>query len=450
LPMELGNGQKVPSKLVIDPHHFGLSGNPVEVNVTSRNEFTCQLSTDEFALTLTAGNGSPISICIADLGEWLEDTIASKLLVCDPAEAMLVKTSSSGAVWICLVRGGGSQWHAEAIEVATPPVARSGDTPYAIFRTGQQHQNLFESHQALIDLLGSVFLTLACPTRASVLLRVKVDKDQLWFLRFPLGAFAVLKLKGFAHYYACQWIVTERWISEIARAQAETELEIADPATFFSGAHIVINTYADNSKDAGWIESARCFVLELLELFRDVEIQGTIMTLRWTLNPRPDLLGEILLSPRTRFLFADFEAGTGIWQTGDGPHRCCVDCNHELSGRAPAAFDLKQFKDRLCHIRLLRIFHCNSIYSPSRWKEQPASKNTLARQLLDTGAYFVEGSVSEEPVSYFYCNLLQFLLTRSDLRTILWAKGISGQLNNDELLARANSLMSQKGWPHIE
>ena len=98
---------------------------------------------------------------------------------------------------------------------------------------------------------------------------------------------------------------------------------------------------------------------------------------------------------------------------------------------------------------LMRIYHCNSIYDPYRPARQPAGESTLAGQLLASGAAFVEGSMSAEPALAFVCELLNLLLGRSDLRSILWSRSIAGLCDLADLLKRGNALLAARGYPTL-
>ncbi len=284
------------------------------------------------------------------------------------------------------------------------------------------------------------------------LLRVKVHLNEHWFLRFPLGVFAKFHLTGFEHYSACQWIVTERTISAVAASQAETEKEMADTNVFLSGAHIVLNTYKAHEATDGatTVNTGFDLLVELLGYFRDIRVRDRRLSLKWTMNPSPDQLYSILTSEYTRFVFADFEASGGIWTVGDGAHRCHTDCDHTSpSALSESSFDLARVRGRLEHVRLMRVFHCNSLYDPYKLGSEPADSGTIAAALLATDAFFVEGSVTSEPVIDFICTILILLLGRSDLRAILFAQSLKGECDVSSLVARANTLLNKRGFPPI-
>ncbi len=101
------------------------------------------------------------------------------------------------------------------------------------------------------------------------------------------------------------------------------------------------------------------------------------------------------------------------------------------------------------HVRLMRVFHCNSLYDPYKLDSEPVDSGTSAAALLATNAFFVEGSVTAEPVIDFICTMLILLLGRSDLRAILFAQSLKGECDVSNLVARANTLLNKRGFPPI-
>jgi hypothetical protein len=387
-----------------------------------------------------------LEACIRDLRARIADAITSKLIHHDDADLLLVQPSTPERIWLCAIRRSGVAWRVDAVEIPRP---HSVDTGFALpeLEPGEQEQHLLASYQSFRDLFVP-WAQYADPQAASAVLRVKVDPNELWFLRFPLGLFVQMKFDGFRQYSGCQWIVTHRSISSTVAAQQAAEREMADTRGFLNGAHIIINTYAahENAQDAIEIARGVELVLDILKQFASIRFGDETATLRWTLNPPPDALAAILRSPETHFLFADFEAADGTWHIGDGPHYCCQPCHHPPRHQGESTFGLGPFRDGLAHIRLVRIYHCNSIYNPFRPALPPAAENTLAGQLLATGALFVEGSGSAETALDFICELLNLFLGRSDLKTILWARSVAGLCDLDTLLQRANALLAARGF----
>lgn len=424
------------------------SGDTVPVRVTRVNQAEIELRCAEITFLVSVINQrGNVETCVDDLKSWLLDAIASKLVVRDRADLIFVHPASTGGVWLCSVGKDSREWRCLAINIDRP---MNVSTDYALPGTDDQLQNLIEIHQALVSFAGPVLFR---ETRQenSTLLRVKVHPEEHWFARFPLGVFAKFHFAGFESYVACQWIVTERTISQIAANQTKTECEIADTKSFLEGTYILINTYQRhaNTGDAPFIENGFDLLMQLLGQLQSITLDNHLFSLRWTMNPTRDQLNSIILSESTKFLFADFEAAGGFWSLGDGQHRCHTTCNHHLSGSDLGEFDLHSLRGRLAHIRLMRVFHCNSLYDPYRPNRQPADDGTIAAALLATNAFFVECSPTAEPIIDFICVMLGLLLGRADLRTILFAKSLSNGYDFSNLVSRANGLLQRRGFTKI-
>jgi hypothetical protein len=199
------------------------------------------------------------------------------------------------------------------------------------------------------------------------------------------------------------------------------------------------------------VEAGFLLLVELLGQFQNIALPSGVVHLKWIMNPTASELRALLLSKSTRFVFADFEASGGVWAMGDGTRRCYTNSAAYVCCDTPeaASFDLDSVRGQLEHVRLMRIFHCNSLYDPYiRWAE-PVDDGTLASALLATGAIFVEGSVTAEPITDFVCTMLGMLLRRADLRAILTAKGLERGGDSSSLIAEANMFVSKRGFQSI-
>jgi hypothetical protein len=407
-----------------------------------------ELTLETFSMALQTHRSSTVEASVRDLNERLADAIWSKLLGQDDADLLLVHPSShDGMIWLCAIRLFGKSWRADAVEVQRP---RGINTDFTILNTGDQEQNILAAYRFFQGTFPE-WMQYAKPERSPCLLRVKVDPKELWVLKFPLGFFAQLKLSGFEQYSGCQWIVTDRTVFATVAAQKAAERDIADTKTFLCDTQIVVNTYTEHQRSgsASILTKGYELIEEILKQFAAVSFGRDTAALRWTFNPPPVLLNEILLSPSTRFLFADFEAKDNVWHIGDGVHRCYQACCHATHNPSESRFDLGPFQSKLAHILLMRIYHCNSIYDPFKPRLGPAGEDTLAGKLLATGATFVEGSLSEEPALDYICELLNLLLGRSDLRTIIWGRSIVGLCDLGSFLTRANALLALRGCPAL-
>jgi hypothetical protein len=440
----------VQALFTLDPAKLGVaSARSISVCLTYRGSHLAKFSNrdTQFVVNIVGARGT-VEACVHDLTDWLLDWVASKVVVGDEAELMLVHPSSSGGVWLCGMCRNGNEWLCNAVDTDRPP---SISTSYALPENPEQFQDLTETHRAFMNF-AEVVLVPTTSRKSPCLLRVKVHPNERWFLRFPLGIFSKFHLEGFEHYSACQWIVTERTISAVAASQSATEREMANTVAFLAGAHIVLNTYRAHAsaRESASIEAGFDMLIQLLSQFQDIPVLNQRLSLKWTMNPLPDQLFSTLTSSDTRFLFADFEAAGGIWTIGDGPHRCYAACDHVQRPASDLGFGLCRVQGKLGHIRLMRVFHCNSLYDPYRVGSEPAADETIAAALLATNAFFVEGSVTAEPVIDFICTMLNLLLGRSDLRAILFAKSLKGECDVSGLIARANELLCKRGFLPIQ
>lgn len=444
-------------QLVEDPLLLGL--NPTESGLAEAKsvaiELTCYSSrlaefrsSDSRFLLNIVGSGGTIEACLRDLRDWLVDGIVSKVTVHDEADLLLVRASSDGRVWLCYMRRGRDEWYLDALCSDRPSFV---STDYTIASAPEQLQDLSDAHAAFMNFAGRMLARSTTRTNR-VLLRAKVDRSEHWFMRFPLGIFAKFHLEGFESYAACQWIVTERTISSISAAQANTERDLANTICFLSRSHIVLNTYQSHGSavESASVNKGFDLLLELLGYFQRVALRKERLSLKWTMNPSLDQLYSIMFSPETQFLFADFEAAGGFWTLGDGVHRCHTPCDHLQPSKGQTRVDLECLRGRLEHIGLMRVFHCNSLYDPYKLRAEPADDGTIAAALLATKAYFVEGSVTAEPVMDFIATMLNVLLRREDLRAILFAKSLAGECDVSRLIERANALLCKRGFATIE
>jgi hypothetical protein len=438
------------SVFVIDPRTFDITAGdvPIIVRVAQCDEYCAELSALRTTLTLHTDGSSTLNTCLADLHDWLVDAVISKAVIGDKADLLLAKGSKPGRIWVCSIRLLDGRWMAWAAEIEKPTRI---ETEYALF-TGAQDELIRDNYERFVGMVGKMVQIPTSNPAEPPLLRIKVDRLELWFLRFPLDMFVKLKLAGFAGYVGCQWIVSDRSISATAAMQASTEREMADSRTFLKGSHFVINTYAaqQNASSAATARLGVDLLIEILEQFGSVRFGEELIALKWTINPAPETLMEILLSSETRFLFADFEAAGNDWQTGDGPHRCWNACLHPVRYIGDRRIGIESLRGRLDHVRLLRVFHCNSIYDPSRPGMEPVDHTTIAGRLLASKAFLVEGSFTPETVPDFVFGMIRLLLQRSDLRTILRARSRIGLSDDAALFGRANALFAMCGYQEID
>jgi hypothetical protein len=384
--------------------------------------------------------GGDASDCFLALKDLILDAFVSKAVLHDPSELLLVQPSATKGAWIARVLGTAGDWQCLALNLDR---LDDVDTSYAVADVSDQRQAIVHNHADFMRSFGALFSRRE--PQANTLLRAKVAPREHWFLWFTLSGFIRHGLPGFDKYSACQVLVTDRSISTVVWTQAQTERELADTETFLAGTHLVLNTYGRTSAvSAEPLDEGFGLLVDILRQLNNIRFQHAVLDLKWALNPSASQLRDILLSPSTKFVFADFEAAGECWTLGNGPR---IPATSAVVG--DETFNVGELHGRLQHIRLLRVFHCNSLYDPGRWNAQPIDEATLASRLLATGAFFVEGSVTAEPVTDFVCSTLLSLLGRSDLRAILMGKSLIEECDLSSLIARANKLLSAQRFQTI-
>lgn len=374
------------------------------------------------------------------------DAMLSQLLVPDRAgDALFVDPARSGGIWLTAISRLGAT--AAALSVGRVPRATRIDLGYTFLRTGEQKreaQDLFYEFQRWLPdhfRIGGVG-----SARQRGVLAVKVHPTELWFLRYPLSLFCQFGFGEFAQYESVHWIATGRSLTETAVNRQQAEGEMSDTVTFLHGLVVVINTYQQHlsAGDGPLVKDATDLVLELLKLFRKVNYPPRTLSLRWFLNPSIEELRRTLLDTQTRFLYADFEASAGEWELGDS-WRSPVQIQPD--GKRPTAviFDFAGLEGRLSHIRLMRVFHCNSVFDPGDHSgAQPADHTSIVGRLLSCGVQFVEGGMTVETYADFLCTLIELFFRRSDFRLILQMSDLEGQCDLAALVARANIVLTAR------
>lgn len=386
----------------------------------------------------------------ASMFDWLADVFSSKASTSSVSDVMLLKSNGPATVLLARISlQNDREWVADITEHERVDDLEDSFTLSAGVEQRQAVEQMFAR-----------YCRWACVTGAAVggsygvkgHLIVKVDPDELWFLKFPMAMFCQFGLGNFSGYRAVQTIVTDRTVTQVSAMSAKVEAELASVETFLSGVYVVLNTYQAHLKSFPELRDFSEFVIEIMKALSDVRFSTGSRTLRWSLNPGADELREILLSSDTRFVFANFEADEGIWELGDGPHDCwrslTETCGQRGEPQPRREFPLGDLTGKLGHISLLRVFHCNSIYDPYK-ASCPADNGTLARNLLLTEAWFVEGSLTKERYMDHLCVLLHLLLGRSDFQAILKANSRIGKADFSGWLDRANEILRVRNYPLI-
>lgn len=384
---------------------------------------------------LYAGQGAGF---IADLEQRLADALDA-VQAHDDADLMEVHPASAGGTWIFGLFCPDGTAEVRACWVQRPEEV---STAYAEPRNAHMALDIADLHSEFTALTQGVFDGLSpLPRRRP--LRVKVHGNEHWFMRFPLPMFVQMELGSFARHASCQWIVTPRTFAEVAARQKDAESRLSNTWEFLRHSRVLINTYQAHAgaANARQLQAALDLVVRLLGYLQRVSLlEGGEVSLRWSQNPSPQEVLDTLLDGTTRFVFANFEARGGVWTTGDST----------AGAAAPGVVDVGSLKGRLAHVLLLRVFHCHSLFSPFRGEEDPVSARTLGHALLESGALFVEGSITEEPQMGYYCTLLHTLLGRNDIRMLLYLQAMQGGLDYGETMEEANRILVDNGYEVVD
>jgi hypothetical protein len=321
---------------------------------------------------------------------------------------------------------------------------------YTLMNTGEQKCCVEDLYQQFGDWFGGAGFS--NPTaRTERMLTVKVNPDELWFLRFPLSVFSQLRYGEWGAYKTVEWIVTNRGFVQYGRERAQMHMEVTQAARLLADSVVVINTYHEHGDNELCQQGTR-LCLELLARLQQVEFPSGPVSLRWYLNPTAEVLSRLLADRQTVYFFADFEASSGVWELGDGPRLDWSDPCEMTAINAPVLaaptasprqiFPLQYDASTLAHIRLMRVFHCNSVFDPFRASvgpREPADQHSLVRRLLEAGVQRVEGGMTEESLLDYQCALIELLSQSPQIKFVLRFKCLEAGLDPAQLMTRLDN-----------
>lgn len=377
----------------------------------------------------------------------LIDLVVAGALFSEEQDILWIEPGSAGKVWVLyLVQSGVDQWLGHLVEIARPKIV---DTSYALLGTGQQSENLKSAFADFKSWLPTQFFHSREPTPDKRLLTIKVSPSELWFLRFPISAFCQLQFEGFASYWDVEWIVTDKGFIQTTGERLRLREGISDPLRFFEHAVVVVNTYSEHQRVGSYARATE-LILEILSIFENLDFQTHSVSLRWYLNPSAPELNQLLLDKDTFYFFGDFEASNGLWQVVDGqPLGWRGVINSQPSGNSTESghqyFCTEYGNNMLSHIRLLRVFHCNSIFDPfqaSLDERDPADHHTIVRRFLDAGVQRVEGGMTAESYFDYLCSLIDMLCRPEQFKLILKLKCLELGFDYRVLYERINNFLT--------
>jgi len=369
-------------------------------------------------------------------------------------DALCVEVDSSDAVWILslvtrdqqLVEG----------RLLRRPKPQTPSPSFLLQGTGEQRQDVERLYADFRHWLGPGFSMRGAVSGTQKSLAIRVPHQALWFLRFPISLFCHWGYDEFSRYKGVEWIVSGKSFLQNASEHEIVRKELLDVIALIEHSVIVINTYQKHDS-IPW-RTGTDLLLEILSCFNKIEFQGRIISLKWYCNPTAQQVKELLLDPDTVYFFADFEASGGSWVVGDGgysswesdPSSASVAQVHSIQNSACVFWAGCQ--GRLRHIRLMRVFHCNSIFNAFKAasnEQEPADKDSIAGTLLNLGAQRVEGGMNEESYYDYLCALLYLLCEAEHLRFILKVKCMERGIDFNGLWGRANDFLAFCGHDPI-
>ena len=231
-------------------------------------------------------------------------------------------------------------------------------------------------------------------------LTVRAPRSERWPLLIPFDEFSRHGgLGGFVAYQSVSWITTGKSFVQNAIESMHLSVVFDDPVSFLPNAVFIINDYDEfylHEPDAGTVREATRLALDVLSLFEEIRVSGgEVIRLRYHYNPSAATTIGVLRDLRTRYLIANFHTESGRWKVGG----CTAGASRPdvLLDGLPAGV--------LSHIRLMRVYHCQSIGLLGLGGAGPSLVDTL----LDLGALRVDGSPMQEDYLDFLHAVLQIL-----------------------------------------
>ena len=219
-----------------------------------------------------------------------------------------------------------------------------------------------------------------------------------------------MEYEPFFIYREIEWVITdEKTLIQNLYERLTIQNELKKLKNFLKHSVIILNVDKKFDQEKDISEKSRegtAIVRQILSLLQDVSVEGKILSIRWHLNPTEDILISELLNPDTRYFFADFHTEKGEWKIPGGK---------DNSG---ARIFKKLKKNTLSHIRLMRIFHCDSAARVDTFEAKPS----IVSLLLEAGALRVEGGIGGEDYIEYLCSLLYILHRDENLKLVLAGK----------------------------
>lgn len=237
-------------------------------------------------------------------------------------------------------------------------------------------------------------------------LTVKLSANCEWLLLFPLE-FMSAQSSQFQAAWDIEWIATAKSCTRNVRERQRISAELADLPTLLAHTAIILNPdYPHFRQEHGYARWSQIteHVLSMLSFLQAVDIQvGSAYQrhcLRVLISPDAQTVERVLRDSNTWYVIANFHVENGRWMVGE-----------------QVPFTLDRFAPgSLAHLRLLRIYHCHSMFVTG---DHPELWQSVVGTLLRAGAMRVEGSAFYESYSAFLRQLVRLLTSEHGLRPIV-------------------------------
>jgi hypothetical protein len=419
----------------------------VRLDIELRDSQACYVQIEDLEIRLVSQSGSWSRFLGTHFSRLVDLVLARVLLRLEQEDFLLVQPSAPGKVWILSLMSGDGGLKGQLVERDVPPTI---DTSSLIENEADQRSALEELFAVFKEWLGDDFSRAASKASAGKkLLSIKVDSAALWFLRFPLSAFCHLGYGGLAAYRDVEWIVTEKGFLRSCHERMVAEKELLDLSSVVRHSVVILNEYQKH--DSKLCKSGTDLVVQLLSSLQGVQLHTGTTSLRWYRNPSGPQVRGILLEPETHYFFADFESSGGQWEPGQGEYQSWDRGRSQqrlISEGSPdqEGITFEGLDHRLQHVRLMRVFHCNSIFDPYMVLidgREPADHHSIVRRLLDCGVQRVEGGMTEESYCDYLCSLIYLFYRAEHFRFALRFKLLEGGIDPDDVTARVNQFLKE-------
>jgi hypothetical protein len=325
-------------------------------------------------------------------------------------------------------------------------------------------EELHEAASELLSYLGDHEYGMGLPTDFPFLVHsewsvsgtgmiVKVHPNCLWFLCFPLDYFTVFPgIPGCYGRNRPEWIATGKPLSlhlmekstilkDLGHVHAGKTLIVINDYSFFheSGHYTALSHLLRRGMDLT-TEILECCANDCSESHPShsvIEEEIPFPNLfRWAKNPSAPKIRELLTDRDTWHVFANFHTVGQEWQTGG-------------TGNAARSFNPgREFPSgELSHIRLMRIFHCHSMGDSAELGDLLSNRATLVQQLLQAGAWRVEGSYVEEDVIAFLVFVLRYLTGELGMQVACNCLEALGSEETGSLFQRVSEFIVDADYP---